>query len=362
VREFGWDHRNRLIAVTDWTADPSKEPAARKTQTVKFTYDGLDRRISKAVDTTPDDAVDAAILHFINNREDVLLDYLDADGSGPGAPTLSQRYLHGPGIDQVLAQDNGLGTVHWMLTDHLGTVKYLVYQAGQVENHVVYDSFGNVVAQSSTAIVSRYGFTGREWDDETNLQYSRARYFNHSTGLFLSEESIAFIEVLGDPHLYQYVENEPTSFVDATGKNPIWVGVGIAYWIYDTLTNPDVAYAPDINDATPPYSTYQQTAENAFAFACLGHYLNRPYWKYTNPNTIDRTGPYLTRDWKYGPPYGKDFARPKDKLQLPKMPNDVVKVPRDWSRPLSGPQPAIKHPKWGTGGGPEYFKGPKFPD
>ena len=46
-REFRWDHRNRLVTVTDRNA------AGVSQQVAKFTYDALDRRISKSVDTTP---------------------------------------------------------------------------------------------------------------------------------------------------------------------------------------------------------------------------------------------------------------------------------------------------------------------
>ena len=78
-REFTWDQRNRLIAVVD------KGSTGTPTQEVTFSYDAFDRRISKAVDTTPQDATDAAITHFIYDREDVILDFVDEDGTGPNA-------------------------------------------------------------------------------------------------------------------------------------------------------------------------------------------------------------------------------------------------------------------------------------
>ncbi|MCA9200580.1 MAG: hypothetical protein KDA87_23735, partial [Planctomycetales bacterium] len=168
-REFEWDFRNRLTAVTD------KNSANVATQKVTFTYDALDRRISKGVDVAPQDAVDAVVTRFVYDRDNVLLDFVDSDGSEPAANVLAKRYLHGPADDQVLAQDSGGSNVQWMLGDQLGTVRDLVSNTGVVVNHLVYDSFGNVTSQTNGNVSSRYGFTGRELDWEMDLYFFRSR-------------------------------------------------------------------------------------------------------------------------------------------------------------------------------------------
>ncbi|WP_164103003.1 RHS repeat-associated core domain-containing protein [Candidatus Laterigemmans baculatus] len=211
-REFLWDHRNRLVSVVDKTA------AGIPTQEVAFRYDALNRRISKSVDTTPEDAVDAAVTHFVYDREDVILDFVDSDGSGPNAAVLEQRYLHGPAIDQVLAQDGGEGDVQWHLTDHLGTVRDLVDAAGVVANHITYDAFGNILSQTNATVDSRYAFTGREYDQETSRSYYRARYYDSSIGRFISEDPIGFRS--NDTNFYRYVDNAPVRFGDPSGLCP----------------------------------------------------------------------------------------------------------------------------------------------
>jgi len=212
LREFTWDYRNRLIAVTD------KIAAGVAIQRVTFSYDVLDRRISKAVDTTPQDAVDAVVTHFIYDREDVILDFVDSDGSGPIAPVLSKRYLHGPGVDQVLAQDDGAGGVEWLLADHLGTVRDLVNNSGALVNHFTYDSFGTLVSATNAAIHSRYLFSGRELDVETNIYYFRARYFIVALGRFISEDPVSFAGE--DLNLYRYASNRPNELIDSYGLCP----------------------------------------------------------------------------------------------------------------------------------------------
>jgi RHS repeat-associated protein len=92
----------------------------------------------------------------------------------------------------------------------------LVDNDGNSVNHFVYDSFGNVVSESDT-VLSRYLFTGREWDDESGLQYNRARYYDPEAGRFIGEDPIGFSA--GTANLYGYVENNPINAVDPFGTS-----------------------------------------------------------------------------------------------------------------------------------------------
>ena len=106
--------------------------------------------------------------------------------------TPTQRYLHGPMVDQVLVQEDSTGNILWLLTDHLGTTRDLVDNTGTVLNHITYDSYGNMLNQTNTAFDTRYLFTGREFDGETELYYYRARYYNSELGRFISQDPIGF--------------------------------------------------------------------------------------------------------------------------------------------------------------------------
>jgi len=225
VREFGYDHRNRLVQVTD---RPSAAGIA--TQIVKYTYDLMNRRIAMNVDKTPGDAIDGVITYFVNDGDNVIADLIDSDGSGPASPVKSMRYLHGPAVDQVLAQESSASDVQWMLTDHLGTVRDLVNNGGQVVNHIKYDSYGNVISESNPALDTRYKYTGREFDAETGLQYNRARYYDAAIGRFISEDPIGF--EAGDVNIHRYVTNRPVDLTDPTGKNPLVpIGIGLSFLI-----------------------------------------------------------------------------------------------------------------------------------
>src|SRR5262249_18764046 len=85
-------------------------------------------------------------------------------------------------------------------------------------DHVTYDSFGNVLAQSDPTRSIGYGFTGREHDAETGLQYNRARYYDPNTGRFVSEDPSRFAS--GSLNLYAYVGNDPVDLIDPSGLGP----------------------------------------------------------------------------------------------------------------------------------------------
>lgn len=199
-RVFDWDHRNRLVAVTDYS------PTDAITQEVTYRYDALNRRIAKSVD--------GGLTYFIYDREDVILDYADPDGEGGADPTINQRYLHGPGIDQVLAQENG-GGAQWLLSDHLGTTRDIVDTRGGVLNRISFDGLGNVLRQTQGSVETRYLFTGREFDSEIGLTYFRARLYDPIIGRFITEDPVG--QNGNDDNRYRYVANAPTRWIDPTG-------------------------------------------------------------------------------------------------------------------------------------------------
>jgi RHS repeat-associated protein len=116
--------------------------------------------------------------------------------------------------------------VLWPLADHLGTLRDLAAydpqgtpgQETSLASHRTFDSFGNLVDETNPAVDILFAFTGRDRDEETGLQYHRARYYDPTLGRWLSEDPIGF--AAGDPNISRYVINYVTGATDWSGLEP----------------------------------------------------------------------------------------------------------------------------------------------
>jgi len=84
-----------------------------------------------------------------------------------------------------------------------------------IVNHISYDAFGGITAETNAAVDHLFAYTGREWDAEADLQYNRARWYDPAVGRWLSEDPIGF--AAGDANLSRYVKNNPTMKIDPSG-------------------------------------------------------------------------------------------------------------------------------------------------
>ena len=94
----------------------------------------------------------------------------------------------------------------------------IVTPNGSLKTGYSYDEFGNIEQTGSQTFLNDVTFTGSVTDKSTGLQYMNSRFYNPSTGRFLSQDTYT-----GNPyepwtqHLYAYCMNNPTSMVDPTG-------------------------------------------------------------------------------------------------------------------------------------------------
>ena len=72
--------------------------------------------------------------------------------------------------------------------------------------------------ESREAIDTIFGYTARPMDEETGLQNNLNRWYDSTTGRWLSKDPIGFNA--GDPNLYRYVGNGPTNATDPSGLAP----------------------------------------------------------------------------------------------------------------------------------------------
>jgi RHS repeat-associated protein len=71
---------------------------------------------------------------------------------------------------------------------------------------------------STGTITNPFQYTGREFDPESGLRYYRTRYYDSTSGRFVSEDLARFS---GGINFYRYVGNSPTRFFDPYGLAPV---------------------------------------------------------------------------------------------------------------------------------------------
>jgi RHS repeat-associated protein len=206
-RELEWDHRNRLVKVTQFDSNDAEQ------WRVEYVYDAFNRLVSRTEFTAGSPTATTENL-FIYDGYQMILKF-DASGN------VQTRTLWGENVDQILATEDAAGNVTWPLTDHLNTVRDIVsYDSGTdtttLENHIAYDSFGNAVSETNPSVDSDFLFTARYPDVTTGLQWNLNRWYSPSIGRWMSEDPIGFSA--GDPNLGRYVLNSPTEFVDPYGQ------------------------------------------------------------------------------------------------------------------------------------------------
>ena len=202
---FAYDHRNRLFALSEFNS------AGTNVKNVVYAYDVFNRRVIKGIDPdggAPQYTYDYT--YFVYDTDDIVL-ALKAGGAH------SNRYLHGPAVDEVLADEN-TQNVLWPLRDQFYNVRDLVNHGSSHYNHIDYDAFGKVTYESNPApayLAHAYGFQSRERDQESGLNYHRNRYYDAAIGRWMSEDPIGFAG--GDYNLNRFVGNGPANWTDPNG-------------------------------------------------------------------------------------------------------------------------------------------------
>jgi RHS repeat-associated protein len=124
------------------------------------------------------------------------------------------------GIDEVFTRTDSSGTANF-LTDGLGSTLTVTNSSGSSLVQYAYEPFGNTTITSGSSTNS-YQYTGRE-NDGTGLYFYRARYYSPALQRFVSEDPIGSH---GGINFYAYAGNDPVSYVDPQGKDPI-IGVAV---------------------------------------------------------------------------------------------------------------------------------------
>jgi len=135
-----------------------------------------------------------------------------------GAPLRDYVHMNGVPVAQI-DTDGTIDTLSYLHTDHLGTPRRATNEAGEVVWSWDSDAFGQSAANDdadsdgNSAIIN-LRFAGQYFDDETNLYYNYFRYYDPSSGRYITSDPIG---LLGGLNTYGYVGGNPLSYFDPLG-------------------------------------------------------------------------------------------------------------------------------------------------
>lgn len=197
-----------------------------------YTYDALNRRVTKAVTTASlvaaqttakkktssarlaPTSVTTTTRYLLDGSQEV--EERDAGGTG-----LAQ-YVYGSAIDEILAMDRG-GQRYYYHDDSLGSPEALTNSSGNVVERMTFDAYGapqfTNAAFTPTGTTSSVGnpflYTAQRLDPETGLYYYRNRYYSPSLGRFIERDPVGYSA--GSMGLYEYVGGNMINMTDPMG-------------------------------------------------------------------------------------------------------------------------------------------------
>jgi RHS repeat-associated protein len=203
---YGYDQANRLTSYN---------------QSATYGYNGDGLRMTKNVTATA--------TQFTYDTSGGLPVIIQA-GATTNGTTSTTSYLTGPRglpVEQI-APGSTVGFFH---QDQLGSTARMSGSADTLVGSYSYTPFGVITVNSGTAPV--FGFAGQYADAESGLVYLRARYYDPSTGQFISRDPL--VAVTRAP--YAYVADNPLNAIDPSGLD--FLGIGNA--INTLINKPAVA-------------------------------------------------------------------------------------------------------------------------
>lgn len=177
----------------------------------RYAYNGLGQRIYKDVTTIVKKRPVVTTTNFTYGLNGELLSEETAGG------VIDYVYLNGQPVAMISADQ-----VYYVHNDHLGTPRAITDTVGDVMWTWDGDPFGSVKPDGITAgkgknaatFTFNLRFTGQYYDAESGLHYNYIRYYDPSTGRYVTSDPIG---LNGGMNTYAYVGANPLRWIDSNG-------------------------------------------------------------------------------------------------------------------------------------------------
>jgi len=188
-----YDHRNLPTAAT----------SSSVTTTYRYTEDGW--RIAKQVGSGNTEI-------YVQDGP-LTLAVLTVNSGG----TATGWHFNVVADDRVVGRQPDTGNRSYYHTDLLGSTRAVLQGTTVIESYD-YDPYGLLMPGRTLAGATKEGFTSKERDPETGLDYFGARYYMGAVGRWSSVDPVADSFPSWNP--YNYVEGDPVGLVDPFGLCP----------------------------------------------------------------------------------------------------------------------------------------------
>ena len=201
-----YDIENRLVRVEDGAG----------TVIAQYYYDPFGRRLWKEVSGTR--------TCFFYSEEGLIGEYTSSGSQ-------VRAYGYRPGslwtTDPLFMKAGS--QYYFYHNDHLGTPQKMTDINGAVVWSARYDSFGKAGIDAASTVTNNLRLPGQYYDEESGMHYNWNRYYQPTTGRYISTDPIGFEGQ--DFNLYKYAKSNPLIFIDNEGK--VWglVIVGAVIWL-----------------------------------------------------------------------------------------------------------------------------------
>ena len=216
---FGWDEAGMM-----------QQANVAGGASVEYGYAADGKRIWKKV--TDGGSITETV--YVHSGPNCIAEY--AKGAAPASS--GNEYTYAGGIDSLVMLSRNGGSEKLAITrNQQWSVSALINSSGSVVERYTYAEFGKrtiLAADGSTVRETSsynmaYGYTSRRHETETGLMYFRARYYDPSTGEFISRDPLGYVDGMS---LYRgyFVPGGKDPLGLRREFNPEWIFFIVSRW------------------------------------------------------------------------------------------------------------------------------------
>ncbi|WKZ50315.1 MAG: RHS repeat-associated core domain-containing protein [Anaerolineales bacterium] len=200
---LSYDAENRLVSVSG-------------AATANYVYDGDGKQIKSVVN--------GVTTFYVGNHYEVKSSLVTKYYFAGSTRVAVRKYV----IPQNM-------TLEYLLGDHLGSTSITTNTVGTRISELRYKAWGetrytwtNAPANTSPVYeLVKYQYTGQySYDAEFGLKFYGARFYDGSTGRFISADTVIPLGTQGYDR-FAYTNNNPLRYADPSGHCPICIGIGL---------------------------------------------------------------------------------------------------------------------------------------